>query len=81
VAVYGAGLYSFFSNYDVHCSDEGNGETCQKRMFSVEKSKDITVYNLNTVGTIQMVTLDGVDIATYADNGNGFVSTIALFKV
>ena len=26
VLVYGAGLYSFFSNYNVSCSDVGNGE-------------------------------------------------------
>jgi hypothetical protein len=77
----GAGLYSFFSNNDVHCSDQGNGETCQKRIFSVESSSDITVYNLNTVGTGTMITVDGTDVASYSDNIGGFIDTVALFKV
>lgn len=79
VLVYGAGLYSFFGNYDVHCSDQGKGETCQSRIFSVENS-EVSVYNLNTVGTGVMVTRDGVDVAFYGDNLNGFVDTVALYR-
>jgi glucan 1,3-beta-glucosidase len=79
VLIYGAGLYSFFSNYNVRCSDQGNGEICQSEIFSVETSS-VSVYNLNTVGTKKMITEDGVDIASFADNINGFVDTIALFK-
>jgi hypothetical protein len=77
--VYGAGLYSFFDNYDVNCSQIGQGATCQKRTFSVEGSSEIRVYNLNTVGTNKMITVDGVDVANYEDNIDGFVHTIALF--
>ena len=80
VLVYGAGLYSFFSNYDVTCSNQGNGETCQKQIFSVEGSMGVSVYNLNTVGTQEMITLDKTDIAAYSDNLNGFIDTIALFR-
>jgi glucan 1,3-beta-glucosidase len=79
ILIYGAGLYSFFSNYDVHCSDQGNGETCQSRIFSVENSS-ISMYNLNTVGTGTMITVNGQDLANYADNLDGFVDTIALFR-
>ena len=32
ISVYGAGLYSFFNNYDTSCSAPGNGELCQARM-------------------------------------------------
>ncbi|KAK4151575.1 pectate lyase superfamily protein-domain-containing protein [Chaetomidium leptoderma] len=76
---YGAGLYSFFDNYDVNCSQIGKGATCQKRIFSVEGESDIRVYNLNTVGTNKMITVDGVDVAAYEDNIDGFVHSIALF--
>lgn len=78
--VYGAGLYSFFSNYNTSCSDQGNGETCQTRIFSVEGNSDVNLYNLNTVGATNMITIDGRDIAKYSDNLNGFVDTIALFR-
>ncbi|KAL2016783.1 hypothetical protein VTK56DRAFT_2996 [Thermocarpiscus australiensis] len=78
VLVYGAGLYSFFDNYNVSCSQEGMGATCQARTFSVERS-GVRVYNLNTVGTNRMITVDGVDVASYADNIDGFVHSVALF--
>lgn len=81
LVVYGAGLYSFFDNYDVNCSQIGEGATCQKRIFSVEGKSEVRVYNLNTVGTNKMVTVDGVDVANYEDNIDGFVHTIALFGV
>nr|POE79854.1 glucan 1,3-beta-glucosidase [Quercus suber] len=78
---YGAGLYSFFSNYSVTCSNQGNGETCQNRIFELDSaSKAVSVYNLNTVGTHNMIVLDDRDIAFYGDNLDGFVDTIALFR-
>ncbi|KAK3058591.1 hypothetical protein LTR09_000155 [Extremus antarcticus] len=81
ISIYGAGLYSFFNNYSTTCSNQGNGEVCQNRIFSLEgDSKAITVYNENTVGTHFMVTIDGEDVASYEDNLDGFVDTIALFR-
>jgi glucan 1,3-beta-glucosidase len=79
IYVYGAGLYSFFSNNDVHCSDQDSSNKCQSRIFSVETSSG-SVYNLNTVGATSMITKDGVDIALFGDNPDGFISTIALFR-
>lgn len=77
--VYGAGLYSFFDNYDVNCSQIGQGARCQRRTFSVEGASEVRVFNLNTVGTNKMVTVDGVDVVNYEDNIDGFVHTVALF--
>ncbi|KAE9364334.1 glycoside hydrolase family 55 protein [Stipitochalara longipes BDJ] len=81
ILIYGAGLYSFFSNYNVHCSDAGNGEWCQSRIFSVEQSSAITVYGLDTVGTQNMITVDGNNVASYVGNvgATGFIDTIAKF--
>ncbi|APA15899.1 hypothetical protein sscle_15g106690 [Sclerotinia sclerotiorum 1980 UF-70] len=81
VYVYGAGLYSFFDNYNTSCSDQGNGEACQARIFSLEgNNTDIGIYNLNTVGTTNMITIDGRDFGNYSDNLAGFVDHIALFR-
>ena len=81
INIYGAGLYSFFNNYSTTCSNQGNGEVCQSRIFSLEgDNSDITVYNENTVGTHYMITIDETDVATYSDNLDGFVDTIALFR-
>ncbi|KAL2152865.1 hypothetical protein VTH82DRAFT_4020 [Thermothelomyces myriococcoides] len=93
VLIYGAGLYSFFDNYDVNCSQIGEGARCQKRIFSLENTsggggdgtgngnRNVRLYNLNTVGTNKMITVDGVDVANYEDNIDGFVHTVALFEL
>jgi glucan 1,3-beta-glucosidase len=79
ILVYGAGLYSFFSNYDTTCSDPGSGENCQSEIFSIEDSF-IDVYTLNTVGVTNMVTFNENPIATYTENNDGFIATIALLR-
>ena len=81
ILTYGAGLYSFFKNYNTSCSAAGNGETCQPRIFSLEGSlSNVDVYNLNTIGATSMIDRDGVSLASYADNVNVFPDTIALFR-
>lgn len=79
VLIYGAGLYSFFDNNNVTCSNDGNPNKCQSRIFSVESSQ-VSLYNLNTVGVTNQITVDGTDVAVYSDNADGFVQTIALFR-
>ncbi|KAL2885982.1 Glucan 1,3-beta-glucosidase [Ceratocystis lukuohia] len=83
VVVYGAGLYSFFNNYSTSCSAEDAQASCQARIFDIERGSTgigLVVYNLNTVGTKNMVTRNGVDIAKYSDNMNGFTQTLVMFK-
>ncbi|KAK9781755.1 putative Exo-beta-1,3-glucanae [Seiridium cardinale] len=77
--IYGAGLYSFFINYNVTCAQQDADDKCQTRIASVEDSS-VSVYNLNTVGTSSMATVNGRDIASWADNRNNFVSTIAWLR-
>lgn len=57
-------------------------ENCQSNIFSLEGPgiTNINVYNLNTVGTTNMITQDGTTLASYADNVNVFPDTIALFR-
>ena len=62
------------------CSAQGNGEYCQTRIFDIEGCSDINVYCYSSVGTTNMITENGIDIASYSDNLNGFVDTIALFR-
>ncbi|KAF6815301.1 glucan -beta-glucosidase [Colletotrichum sojae] len=51
--VHGAGLYSFFSNYEQDCIPT---RTCQQRILEVEGSKDVVFYNIFTVGTAEAAT-------------------------
>lgn len=81
---YGVGLYSFFDNYSTACSDVGAGAVCQTRIFSVEGGKasyGIDLYNLNTVGAVNMATRDGVDLAMSVDNNSTYVDTLNVFRI
>ncbi|KAI4722175.1 glucan 1,3-beta-glucosidase [Aureobasidium sp. EXF-10727] len=80
ILIYGAGLYSFFDNYSTNCSDQGNGEVCQNHIADIDGSRAVSIYALNTVGTHYSVQLDGVDVAFYSENLDGFVETIAIFR-
>ncbi|KAF2855299.1 glycoside hydrolase family 55 protein [Plenodomus tracheiphilus IPT5] len=81
---YGVGLYSFFDNYNTSCNAVNAGATCQTRILSIEgerMSYDIGLINVNTVGTTQMITRDGVDLASNVDNNSTFVDTINVFRI
>ncbi|KAK4249701.1 glycoside hydrolase [Corynascus novoguineensis] len=81
VLVYGAGLYSFFSDYSTACSTFTAGQTCQQRITSIEGSAfNVNLYNLNTVGTREMLTRNGGRVAWFADNENTFASNVAVYK-
>ena len=82
VHVYGAGLYSFFSNYNVTCSNYGAGGHCQDKIFVYDQNKtsNLYVYNLNTIGSYGMVYRDNTKLATYSNNLDVFPSTIFFFR-
>ena len=77
IFVYGAGMYSFFNNYDGGCLTTTN---CQQTMISVEQSQGIYMYLVNTVGTANIVSVDGVDLVPALANTNGFADTVAIFE-
>ncbi|KDQ16283.1 glycoside hydrolase family 55 protein [Botryobasidium botryosum FD-172 SS1] len=77
VFVYGAGLYSFFSNYGQACLDT---YSCQDQITEIASSNTNTfVYSLSTVGTTYSLSQDGVGIIRQADNRNGFASTATVY--
>lgn len=86
VVVYGAGFYSFFNNYNTTCSDGPFGSTrkCQSRLVWIEDStgasENIAIYDLNTIGSLSMLTHNGTDIALWNKNWNVFGESLALFK-
>ncbi|GME38724.1 Pectin lyase fold/virulence factor [Neofusicoccum parvum] len=79
VLVYGAGLYSFFSNYSTDCSNAPGG-LCQTRIMSVEGNSYVSMFNLNTVGATSMISRNGVQVANYKDNLNVYPDTVALYR-
>ena len=74
---YGAGLYSFFDNYDQTCL---NTESCQENIVSIEGDSQVWLYGLSTKASTNMVTVSGTGLINQADNQNTFCQTVALFK-
>ncbi|KAL4788913.1 pectate lyase superfamily protein-domain-containing protein [Aspergillus venezuelensis] len=74
IYIYGAGLYSWFSNYNQDCLGTG----CQERIASVEASSNLWLYNLATKGSVELISpADNNTNATFAsDNQNGFLASI-----
>lgn len=77
ILVYGAGLYSFFDNYDETCLAT---ESCQVNMVSIECSSEVYLWGLSTKASTNMVTVDGTGVVNQDDNTSNFCSTIALFE-
>lgn len=75
VYVYGAGLYSFFDNYDQTCLDT---EDCQENMVSIENSA-AHVFGLSTKAAKNMLTVNGKSMALDADNRNNYCATLSYF--
>lgn len=79
VLVYGAGLYSFFDNYGQTCLATSS---CQPNMVSFEGcSGDNYVYALTTIGTTNMVEVDGSPLVPEAANRDTFGSSVAALEI
>lgn len=75
VYILSTGLYSWFQQYDQTCVNSG-ANNCQTRIFQTEQSSDIWVYNLVTVGTVEMISPVNSDATIAVQNRNGFASSI-----
>ncbi|KAK3939307.1 pectate lyase superfamily protein-domain-containing protein [Diplogelasinospora grovesii] len=76
VFIYGAGLYSFFDNYDQTCLQT---ESCQTNMVSLEDST-VHLFGLSTKASTNMLTINGQSAALDKDNRNNFCATLAFFQ-
>ncbi|KAF7946088.1 uncharacterized protein EAE97_005126 [Botrytis byssoidea] len=75
IYVLGAGLYSWFQQNEQTCLAT---ESCQDRIFSVEQSTEIWVYNLVTKGSTEMVSpVNGVATFSMPNQGGTVASLLA----
>lgn len=78
VLVYGAGLYSFFQNYDQTCLLT---QSCQETMVDISGSSNSYLYGLSTKAAVNMVKVNNASAALDEDNRATFCATIAVFEV
>lgn len=76
ILIYGAGLYSFFDNYDQKCVDANN---CQDNILEISNS-DVHIFGLATKASISMVTINNQSAALDKDNRNNFCAALAAFS-
>ncbi|OCH91433.1 exo-beta-1,3-glucanase [Obba rivulosa] len=73
ILVFGAGHYSFFQNWDTTCQ---NSKNCQSQIVNVDTaSTNIGIYQLTTVDTTMMLSVNGNGIISASNNRNGFSDT------
>ncbi|KAK3725363.1 hypothetical protein LTR37_000333 [Vermiconidia calcicola] len=75
VLIYGAGMYSFFNNYDQECVGNRN---CQQNMVRIQNSQ-VSAYTINTANSVSMLINDGMGTVNGADNRNWFCDTISYY--
>ncbi|KAI4116165.1 MAG: hypothetical protein LQ345_003371 [Seirophora villosa] len=83
ISIYGAGLYSFFDNYNNSCSFPQSPTACQRSILRIERGQNIGIYNLNTVGATSMVDDDGDGrsvVVRAADNRGVFPANVAVYR-
>ncbi|KAG6814279.1 hypothetical protein H0H92_013404 [Tricholoma furcatifolium] len=76
IIVFGAGLYSFYSDYDQACLDSAD---CQIQILNVDSSSTISIYSLSTVATTYQISVNEVGIVNQSGNVNGFASTVTVW--
>ncbi|TRM62679.1 glycoside hydrolase family 55 protein [Schizophyllum amplum] len=80
IMVFGAGLYSFFTDYTQECLDTWD---CQPQIVNIESASvsNVYIYQLSTVATVNSLSVDGSPVIKQADNRNGFASTVSVWTL
>ncbi|KIM76034.1 glycoside hydrolase family 55 protein [Piloderma croceum F 1598] len=65
ILIYGAGLYSFFQNYDQSCY---SSQTCQAQIVDIDTGSQIQIYSLTTVGTTSQLSVSGKAVISSSKN-------------
>ncbi|KAJ7445698.1 exo-beta-1,3-glucanase [Mycena galericulata] len=73
IIVFGAGLYSFFTNYGQTCLTP---ESCQAQIVNVDTTSSVNIYSLATVGSTFQLSVNQVGVVNQASNPNGFAATL-----
>ncbi|KIY50878.1 glycoside hydrolase family 55 protein [Fistulina hepatica ATCC 64428] len=80
ILVYGAGLYSFYSDFSQNCLDSYD---CQPQIANVvsSTSSNITIVSLSTVASTSMLSVDETGVISATDNINGFAETVTFWTL
>jgi hypothetical protein len=77
IIVFGAGLYSFFQQYNQTCL---NTNSCQAQILNIDSTSSVTVYSLSTVATTFQLSINQNGIINQNANVDGFASTVTAWS-
>ncbi|KAF9483862.1 exo-beta-1,3-glucanase [Pholiota conissans] len=77
IIVFGAGLYSFFENFDQTCL---NTNACQPQIVNLDTISSVTIYSLSTVASTSQLSIGQTGIINQSSNPNGFASTVTAWS-
>ena len=76
ILVFGAGLYSFFINYNSTLCSAADQLNCQYEILNVDCQSSVSIYSLATVGTTYQLSIDSSPVIPAVENGKGFSRTV-----
>jgi glucan 1,3-beta-glucosidase len=76
ILVFGAGLYSFFIDYNSTVCPTVGHVNCQSEILDVDSQSSVSIYSLATVGTVYQLSIDYCPVIPASQNGNGFSRTV-----
>jgi len=71
--IFGAGLYSFYSDWDQSCVPTMN---CQAGVFNIDSTSSVNVYGLSTLGITTQLNVDGNAVVDAKPNVAGYQETM-----
>ncbi|KAJ7164261.1 pectin lyase fold/virulence factor [Mycena filopes] len=77
IIVFGAALYSFFSNYSQACVVQ---ENCQAQMVNVDTASSVHIYSLVTDGTTFQLSVGQEGVIDQAANTDGAAATLTAWS-
>jgi len=77
IIVFGAGLYSFFQDYNAACETPNN---CQNQIATVDSISQVTIYGLSTVASTYQLSVNNHGVINQSSNSNGFESTVTVWS-
>ncbi|KAI1790568.1 exo-beta-1,3-glucanase [Ganoderma leucocontextum] len=77
IIIFGAGTYSFYTNYKQTCLTSTN---CQNQLFNINSDSSVSLYSLATVGSTNMLSIDGQPVVPASANVNGFQSSLTAWS-
>ncbi|KAJ3811026.1 exo-beta-1,3-glucanase [Lentinula aff. lateritia] len=77
IIFFGAGLYSFYTDYTQDCLDT---MSCQPQLVNIDSASSVTIYSLSTIGATYQLSVENIGVVNQSDNIDGYQSTVTVWS-